>query len=128
MWYQLLFLAFIMLVPFWNSYVNDFPENEAIKVFFSLNMIFIGLFSYLSFNYSCNPKHALIHSSVSQEAIKEAKTQILTEPALATIAAILVFVKPVLWDVAFIGIPVFFILKKKLVTVNYSKLFGSKKE
>ncbi|MGB0806869.1 MAG: TMEM175 family protein [Salibacteraceae bacterium] len=123
MWFQILFLAFIMLVPFWNSYVTDFPDNEAIKVFFSLNMIFIGLFSYLSFNYASNPKHALIHDSVTKESIKEAKTQILTEPALATVAAILVFIEPVLWDLAFIAIPVFFMLKKKLVKVKYSRLF-----
>ena len=123
MWFQILFLALIMLVPFWNAYVTDFPDNEAIKVFFSLNMILIGLFSYLSFNYASNPKHALIHEKVPKESIKEAKMQILTEPGLAALAAALVFVKPILWDVTFILIPVFFMLKKKLVTVEYFKLF-----
>lgn len=126
MWFQILFLALVMLVPFWNTYVTDFPDNEAIKVFFSLNMILIGVFSYLSFNYATNPKKSLVHDSVPIESIKEAKLQILTEPALAAIAAGLVFVKPILWDLAFILIPVLFMLKKKLVNVQYFKLLKKK--
>lgn len=123
MWFQLLFLAFIMLVPFWNTYMGEFPDNEAIKVFFSVNMILIGVFSYLSFNYASNPERALIHSSVSEESVQEAKMQILTEPGLAAVAAVLVFVKPVLWDLTFVLIPVAFFLKKKLVKIQYTQLF-----
>jgi hypothetical protein len=32
MWFQLLFLASIMLIPFWNTYIEQFPENVAISI------------------------------------------------------------------------------------------------
>lgn len=31
-WLQLVFLEFIMLIPFWNTYITHFPDNVAIKV------------------------------------------------------------------------------------------------
>ena len=125
-WLQLLFLALVMLVPFWNTYVSQFPNNVAIKVFFSVNMIFIGVFSYLSMNYAANPKHRLIHEEVEDKTIKEAKMQILVEPAIAAAAAGLVFLNPTLWDIAFIMIPVMFALRKKLTKVKYFKIFKKK--
>lgn len=123
-WFQLLFLALIMLVPFWNAYVTNFPENVAIKVFFSLNLVLIGLFSYLSFNYAAHPDHRLIVDTVSEESIQLTKKQILTEPAIAILAAGVVFIHPTLWDIAFILIPVLFTLRKKLVKVKYFKFLN----
>lgn len=127
MWFQLLFLAFIMLIPFWSTYVGEAPDNVAIKVFLSLNMVFIGLFSYLSMNYAANPKHRLISADITEEDIKEAKKQILAEPAIAILAGGLAFVNPVYWDVSFILIPVVFIARKKLIKTNYFNFSSRKK-
>lgn len=118
---QLLFLAMIMLVPFWSTYVSDAPENVGIKVFFSINMVLIGLFSYLSMHYAANPKHRLIHDKVKEKDIKVAKMQILAEPLIATLAAGLAFIDPGYWDFAFVLIPILFILRKKLVSIKYFK-------
>ena len=116
---QLLFLAMIMLVPFWSTYVSNAPENVGIKVFFSINMVLIGLFSYLSMNYAANPKHRLIHDKVKDEDIKTARIQILTEPLIAILAAGLVFIDPGYWDITFIMIPVLFATRKKLIKTEY---------
>ena len=123
-WFQLLFLVFIMLIPFWNTYIEQFPENIAIKVLLSINMVLVGGFSFLSLNYAANPKHRMLLSNVTNESISEAKRQILTEPIIAILAAGLVFIDPVLWDVAFILVPVLFMARRKLINVKY---FGSKK-
>lgn len=96
--FQLLFLAMIMLVPFWSTYMSNAPDNVAIKVFFSLNMVLIGLFSYLSMTYASGAKHRLIHNDIKDGAIREAKLQILTEPIIAIIAAALAFLDPSYWD------------------------------
>jgi len=90
-WFQLLFLVSIMLIPFWNTYIENFLENIALRVFLSINMVLIGAFSFLSFNYAANPKHRLLHESVSNKTIRETKRQILTEPAIAILAAGLYF-------------------------------------
>jgi len=45
-WLQLLFLASLMLIPFWNSYIELFPENIAIRVFLSINMVLVGAFFF----------------------------------------------------------------------------------
>jgi len=120
-WFQLLFLVSIMLIPFWNTYIENFPENIALRVFLSINMVLIGAFSFLSFNYAANPKHRLLHESVSNKTIRETKRQILTEPAIAILAAGLVYVNPILWDLAFILVPLLFMARKKLVTIEYFK-------
>lgn len=127
MWFQLMFLAFIMLIPFWSTYVGEAPDNVAFKVFLSLNMVLIGVFSYLSMNYAANPKHRLISDTVSDDDIKEAKKQILAEPAIAILGAGLAFVNPVYWDVSFILIPILFIARKKLIKTNYFNFSSSKK-
>lgn len=123
-WFQLLFLVCIMLIPFWNTYIEQFPENIAIKVLLSINMVLVGGFSFLSLNYAANPKHRMLLSNVTNESISEAKRQILTEPIIAILAAGLVFIDPVLWDVAFILVPVLFMARRKLINVKY---FGFKK-
>ena len=120
-WFQLLFLGSIMLIPFWNTYITHFPENVAIRVFLSANMVLVGLFSYLSMNYAANPKHRLLHDEVPDEMIKEAKRQILTEPAIAILAAGLAFIDPDYWDIAFILVPLLFMARKKLSTIKYFK-------
>jgi TMEM175 potassium channel family protein len=122
--YQLLFLAMILLIPFWSTYVSHAPDNVAIKVFLSLNMILIGVFSFISFNYAASNDHRLIDEKTTNEQIKTVKLQILTEPAIAAIAAGLAFIDPVYWDIAFILIPVLFAIRKKMVNFKY---FGSLK-
>ena len=117
--YQLLYLAFIMLIPFWSSYVGEAPDNVGFKVFLSINMVLIGGFSYLCMHYAANPKHRLISDDISNENIKKAKRQILAEPAIAVLAGALVFINPVYWDIAFILIPILFLARKQLVKVNY---------
>jgi uncharacterized membrane protein len=126
MWFQLLFLASIMLIPFWNTYIERFPENVAIRVLLSINMVLVGGFSYLSLNYAANPKHRLLHGSVSDKTIRETKRQILTEPLIAILAAGLAYINPVWWDIAFILVPLAFMARKKLVTIKYFKLKKSK--
>jgi len=121
-WFQLLFLASIMLIPFWNTYIENFPENIALRVFLSINMVLIGAFSFLSFNYAANPKHRLLHDSVSDKTIRETKRQILTEPAIAILAAGLIYVNPILWDLAFLLVPLLFMARKKLVAIKYFKI------
>lgn len=122
--FQLIFLALIMLVPFWSTYVSQAPDNLTIKLFFSANMILIGLFSYISMNYAV--KNKLIYDKVSSEDIKTTKIQILTEPAIALLACGLGFINTDYWDMAFIMIPILFAARKKLIS---SKLFSyAKKE
>lgn len=125
-WFQLLFLASIMLIPFWNTYIERFPENIAIRVFLSINMVLTGLFSYLSINYAANPKHRLLIDTAADKAISDTKRQILTEPAIAILAAGLVYINPILWDLAFILVPLLFMARKKLVNIKYFKINLSK--
>jgi len=108
-WYQLLYLAFLMLIPFWSTYVGEAPDNVGFKLFLSLNMVLVGGFSYLSLHYGANPKHRLISDHVSDEEIRKMKQQILSEPIIAILAAILVFINPLFWDLAFILVPILFI-------------------
>ena len=125
-WFQLLFLCSIMVIPFWNTYIEQFPENIAIRVLLSINMVLVGCFSFLSLNYAANPKHRLLHESVTDQMTNEAKRQTLTEPLIAILAAGLAHIDPVLWDVAFILVPVMFFARKKLIKISYFNLLVPK--
>jgi uncharacterized membrane protein len=121
-WFQLFLLCSVMLIPFWNTYIENFPDNVAIRVFLSINMVLVGVFSYLSLNYAGNPKHRLLHSDVTDKILKEAKLQILAEPTIAILAAGLAFIDVIYWDIAFILVPLLFMARKKLVTIKYFKI------
>ena len=86
-------------------------------------MVLVGGFSYLSLNYAANPKHRLLHGSIPDKTIRETKRQILTEPAIAILAAGLAYINPVWWDVAFILVPVLFMARKKLVNPQWFAVF-----
>jgi len=116
-----------MVIPFWNTYIEQFPENIAIRVLLSINMVLVGCFSFLSLNYAANPKHRLLHESVTDQMTSEAKRQALTEPLIAILAAGLAYIDPILWDVAFILVPVMFFARKKLIKISYFKFIGPKK-
>lgn len=113
-WLQLFFLLCIMLLPFWNTYASLFAENLAIKIFLSLNMILVGLFSYFSLQYASRPANRMIHPGVGENVLKTAKTEILSEPLIAALAAGLAFINVELWDIAFILIPVVHFGYKKI--------------
>jgi len=115
-----------MFIPFWNTYLEQFPDNVGIRVLLSANMVIVGVFSFLSLNYAGNPKHRLLHSDVTDKILKEAKRQILTEPAIAILAAGLAYINVIFWDLAFILIPIAFMARKKLITINYVKLKKNK--
>ena len=121
-WFQLLFLASIMLIPFWNTYISLFPENVAIRVCLSANMVLVGLFSFLSVNYAANKKHRLIRSEIDDKTIRETKKQILTEPIIAILAAGIAYINVDFWDLAFILVPLMFMARKKLTTIKYFKI------
>ena len=116
-----------MLIPFWNTYIEHFPDNIAIRVCLSANMILVGAFSYLSMNYAASPKHRLIRDDVTDESIRDAKRQILAEPAIALLAAGLAFIDTMYWDLAFVLVPLAFAARKRLVKVKYFQIFRSDK-
>jgi TMEM175 potassium channel family protein len=115
-----------MLIPFWNTYVSQAPDNVAIKVFLSINMILIGTFSYLSMHYAASPKHRLLDDRFDDANVKTAKLQILTEPIIAAVAAGVAFIDPLYWDIAFIMIPILFATRKKRTNIKSFSYFRKK--
>ena len=113
-WLQLGFLAAVLLIPFWNTYLEQNPENVAIRVGMSVNILLVGGLSYFSLNYASNPKHYLLHEDVPKGIVRIYKREMLTEPMLAILGAALAFINPYLWDVAFLLIPVAFLIAEKL--------------
>lgn len=53
----------------------------------SLNMVLIGLFSFLNLNYAGSPKHRLLHVDFNGKVLKGAKKQVLTVPVIAILVA-----------------------------------------
>lgn len=124
-WLELLFLLFLVILPFWNGYMTVFPEIYQFKILYSSNVFFVGIFSWLSLRYATH-NHRLVNPELPNATILTLKKQAITEPTLAIIAIFAGLIKPFLWDLTFLSVPVFFALRKRISRIPYiSKITGN---
>ncbi len=110
--YSLLYFAFILLLPFANQMMSVFPDNFSIRAFYSIDMFLAGVFSFLAWSYATHD-HRLVSSELDQGTITQIKKDLLTEPVIGLVAMLMAWVKPLLWDLTFLAIPVFFFFRNK---------------
>lgn len=109
-WFQLGFLALIMLLPWSNGLVEIRPDLFGPRLFYSINIILIGVFSHLGWRRAHSQK--LIKDELGEEYIKVQLRQSLSEPAIALLAICLALIDTLYFDLAFLLIPVAFAVQK----------------
>ena len=113
LWLQLVFLMFLVLIPFTNSFSSAFPDNTATQVLYSANMIGVGLASFFAWTYATR-NHHLVDDDLDADLIHSLRIQALSEPLVACIAIAAAFVAPQLWEMTFLLVPLLFALRKKV--------------
>ena len=89
LWINIIWLLFIVMVPFSASSIGQYGDYTLPCVIFNLNMLFIGLFLYLNMNYAI--KKNFMNEEANTTIIKKSKRNNEVFIIIALIAIILSF-------------------------------------
>jgi uncharacterized membrane protein len=104
-WINIFYLFFIAIAPFPNALSIRFSSDFYVQAFFSLDMFFIGLFSYWAWYYA-SKNHRLINSEVTAIEIKAITREMIVEPLVAIITLAASFVSVLLWEPSLMLLPI----------------------
>lgn len=117
LWYQLLFLAFLLLVPITNAFTtidssNKIVFNEIVLIVYSINLLAIGLVSWLSWRHLVkNPECRA--DTFSEKDCRQQTADALVEPLVAIISIPASFLSLFWWQMSFLLLPIAFGFRKK---------------
>jgi len=115
LWLYLFYLMFIFIVPYSNALVIYYPNEAIVKIWYSLNIFLIGLFSFLTWTYATT-KHRLVSAKLDINHIKAIGIKALIEPGVSIITIGVAFWNQSWWDYTwFLAIILYFIADKLLV-------------
>jgi uncharacterized membrane protein len=100
---------FIVLLPYPNALIMKFPDAWMIQIFYSANLMLIGISSLLMWTY-CTKNHRLVDRKLEQKTIDELKVEIMVEPTMALISILAVLISPILWKLVMAAIPVVLVI------------------
>lgn len=109
LWLNLAFLMFITLLPFPNSLTMIFQDSRSVQIFYSLDLFFIGFFSYLKWEHATK-NHHLVEPDLDPEIIRKIKRDSLVEPCVALLSVGGAFINFYCWYGTFFLVPVIMII------------------
>ena len=99
-WINIVFLAFIVLVPFVTSIWTEYGDTTIGVLFFHFNMLISGLILYFIWAYAKNHKY-LLRKDITSRTISIITYRNLAIPIASIIAIGLAFFTPILSNVAY---------------------------
>ncbi|NER21050.1 MAG: DUF1211 domain-containing protein [Symploca sp. SIO1B1] len=111
-WLQLLSLMFLVILPYSNDLSTLYTLNFPVQVFSSLNLFFVGIFSYCSWAYATH-NHRLVAEDLDPGFINSLKKKTLVEPLVSLLAIIPASINPSFWGLTFLLIPLVYIYLEK---------------
>jgi uncharacterized membrane protein len=105
-WLNIVFLAFIVLVPFVTSIWIEYGDTTVGVLFFHFDMLISGLLLYFMWSYILKNKY-LLRKDVSSKTIKIINKRNLIFPISSLIAIGIAFFSPILSNVAYLLIILF---------------------
>ena len=108
-WINLVFLAFIVLVPFATSIRAKFGDTIVGSVFFDIIMLISGIILYINWYYAKNHRY-LLKKDITSSTMKIINYRNLAIPIASLIAIGLAFLNPLLSNFAYLIILVIIFL------------------
>ena len=108
LWLQLFSLMGIVLIPYSNDLATLYPDNLYVQIVYSLNLFWVGIFFYFNWVYATKNRR-LVSAELDDGEISAMKAKALIEPAIALLAVPAALIKPWLWEVTFLLVPVAYI-------------------
>ena len=112
LWLQIFSLMGVVLIPYSNDLATLYPHNLYVQVFYSLNLFWVGIFFYFNWAYATNNRR-LVNTDLDEKEIAAMKAKALIEPAIAILAVAAALIKPWLWEVTFLLVPVAYVLLER---------------
>ena len=113
LWCNLLFLMFIVLVPFSTDLLGDYPNHKIAVMIYGGNFVALGLAFYLQWWYATSG-HRLVGRDLEPEVIRRGRRRMLGGTAIYACAALVALVNPALSVILYAAIPVFFIFPSRI--------------
>ena len=111
---SILYLMFVFIVPYSNTLTMYFPENTMVKVWFSLNIFFIGIFSFLNWVYATH-KYQLVDKSLDHHTITKIKITASIEPIVALLTIVVALINQSLWDISWLLTVILYIIADRFI-------------
>ena len=100
-WLNIIFLAFIVLVPFVTSIWIEYGDTTVGVLFFHFDMLISGLLLYFIWSYIQKNKY-LLRKDITEKTIKIINYRNLIFPIASLIAIGIAFISPILSNVAYL--------------------------
>ncbi len=100
-WLNIVFLAFIVLVPFVTSIWIEYGDTTVGVLFFHFDMLISGLLLYFIWSYIQKNKY-LLRKDITEKTIKIINYRNLIFPIASLIAIGIAFISPILSNVAYL--------------------------
>ena len=100
-WINILFLSFIVLVPFVTSIWIEYGDTTIGVLFFHIDMLISGLVLYFNWNYIQRHKY-LLGKNITPRTIKIINYRNLSFPIVSFIAIIIAFFTPYISNIAYL--------------------------
>ncbi len=113
LWLNLLFLMFIVLVPFSTDLLGDYPKERVAVMIYGANFVALGLAFYLQWRYATTG-HRLVGRDLEPEVIRRGRRRMLGAAAVYCCAALLALANPMLSIIMYAVIPLYFILPSRI--------------
>lgn len=108
LWLNIFSLMFVVLIPLTTSMYGE-NRNQMGALLFELNILILGLFSLLHWNYATK-HHKLLHKELDPKKINSGRIMNLVTPAVSVVAILISFYSPEWSTLPYILIP-FIIVK-----------------
>lgn len=93
-WFTIIFLIFVALLPFSESLVNKFPGVRIAELYFASHMFIIGVIEYANWGY-VTKNRSLMVSEVTERQIITEKKKLLILPIVSLGAIAVAFIYPI---------------------------------
>ena len=113
LWCNLLFLMFVVLVPFSTDLLGDYPKHKVAVMIYGANFIALGLAFYLQWWYATSG-HRLVGRDLEPEVVHRGRRRMLGGIAVYSGAVLLALVNPTLSVILYAAIPLFFIFPSRI--------------
>ena len=113
-WLNLVFLSFIVLVPFVTSIWTEYGDTTIGVLFFHFDMLISGLILYFNWSYLKRHKY-LLRKSITSRTSTIITYRNLSIPIASIIAILIAFFSPILSNVAYLLILVIMLIAPLLV-------------
>ena len=113
LWCNLLFLMFIVLVPFSTDLLGDYPKQKVAVMIYGANFIALGLAFYLQWWYATSG-HRLVGRDLEPEVVSRGRRRMLGGVAVYSCAVLIALANPTLSVILYAAIPLFFIFPSRI--------------